>query len=367
MSPTTRVLYARGVDLVEGRQDPRAAPSIDSSFLRPAPRLHGARPARGVLPRPGARGRARAHARRPPGGLPLLSELADGRAGGARRAARGEGARRRRVLDPLDRGSSPAGSGEYELAVTANDGVRLLLDGQEGPRRLDRHGRREGGERPRQARGGPEPTTSSSNTTRPSATPRSGSAWRLPGAGTPFEEALEAARAADVVVFVGGLTAEVEGEEMPVSYPGLQGRRSHGHRAARRPEEDAGGAARHGQAGRAGADDRLGPRRELGAGEAARHRPRLVPRPARWQRPRRRALRRPKPGGPPARDLPQERAGAPAFDDYAMDGRTYRYFRGQPLYPFGHGLSYTRFEYSGLQLVPVAPGRRRPSRRRRST
>jgi beta-glucosidase len=40
----------------------------------------------------------------------------------------------------------------------------------------------------------------------------------------------------------------------------------------------------------------------------------------------------------------------PAFEDYAMEGRTYRYFRGQPVYAFGHGLSYTRFEYSGLRL-----------------
>ena len=39
----------------------------------------------------------------------------------------------------------------------------------------------------------------------------------------------------------------------------------------------------------------------------------------------------------------------PPFDDYSMANRTYRYFRGRPLYPFGHGLSYTRFAYSGLR------------------
>jgi beta-glucosidase len=42
----------------------------------------------------------------------------------------------------------------------------------------------------------------------------------------------------------------------------------------------------------------------------------------------------------------------PDFVDYGMENRTYRYFTGQPLYPFGFGLSYTTFEYRDLQIEP---------------
>lgn len=44
----------------------------------------------------------------------------------------------------------------------------------------------------------------------------------------------------------------------------------------------------------------------------------------------------------------------PDFTNYSMDNRTYRYFKGQPLYGFGYGLSYTKFEYSDLKISPAS-------------
>ena len=48
----------------------------------------------------------------------------------------------------------------------------------------------------------------------------------------------------------------------------------------------------------------------------------------------------------------------PAFTDYNMKGRTYRYFTGEPLYAFGHGLSYTTFEYENLDVATAKTGGR---------
>lgn len=50
----------------------------------------------------------------------------------------------------------------------------------------------------------------------------------------------------------------------------------------------------------------------------------------------------------------------PDFQDYSMEGRTYRYFRGEPMYPFGFGLSYTSFEYGQAKLSSTSakPGRK---------
>jgi beta-glucosidase len=164
--------------------------------------------------------------------------------------------------------------------------------------------------------------------------------------------ALEAARNADLVVFASGLTWQLEGEEMAVNAPGFAG----GDRTSLdlpAPQEAL--LERLGKLGKPLVLVNMSGS-AVALNWAADHVPAIV---QAWY-----------PGGEggqavaeliagdfsPAGRLPvtfyKSASDLPPFKDYGMRGRTYKYFRGEPLYPFGHGLSYTHFSY---QLAAPAP------------
>jgi beta-glucosidase len=170
----------------------------------------------------------------------------------------------------------------------------------------------------------------------------------------PDPAVVSAAKNADVVVAVVGITSRLEGEEMPVDQPGFSG----GDRTnlqMPKPEED------------------------LVQAVAATGKPLVVvlmngsALGVNWEKAHANAILETwysgEEGGAaiaetlsgknnPAGRLPvtfyKDVHQLPHFEDYSMKGRTYRYFEGEPLWPFGYGLSYTTFSYSDLSL-PISP------------
>lgn len=349
VSPNTQVYYARGVDLVEGREEPRAAPVIEPQYLRPSANsneqglraeyfrgaeLKGEPVLRRVDPRIAFRWDRGA----PTDNLVARGELhKDKGLQGDYFSVRWTG----KLLPPV--------TGEYEFNVSANDGFRLfidnklLLDSWQLAERLS-------AKTAKVHLQANKPVDIKLEYFEDVRDAEVRLAWQLPGAKSPYDDALDAAKKSDVVVFVGGLTGDVEGEEMRVNYPGFMG----GDRTDLRlpkPQREllkdlvatgkpvilvlTGGSA-------------------IAVDWANQHVPAIL---MAWYPGQR--------GGSAVADvlfgdvssggrLPitfyKENAKLPHFEDYSMQGRTYRYYEDKPLYPFGHGLSYADFQYSKLSV-----------------
>jgi beta-glucosidase len=247
-------------------------------------------------------------------------------------------------------------SGKYLLGFAGNGGVRLLIDGQpliedsanRRTRTLTKEIQLEAG------RSYDVRVEYQENANQYAAAKL---VWAPPSAErTLREDALSKARQADVVVMVMGITPAVEGEEMDVSLEGFKGGDRTDITLPRAQEE----LIKEVQAtGKPVVLVLLGGS-ALAVNWANEHVPAIID-----------AWYPGEEGGAgiadvlfgdynPAGRLPvtfyKSVDQLPPFDDYRMQGRTYRFFRGEPLFPFGHGLSYTTFKYSGFKVTPQQIG-----------
>jgi beta-glucosidase len=244
----------------------------------------------------------------------------------------------------------PTMTGDYLLGVQAEGFARIVLSGQP----FVQSGGTEGNLRRIHLEAGHSLPIEIRYRRTPSKThPQVQFIWAKAVAG-PDPAAVAAAQSADVVVAVVGITSRLEGEEMPVDEPGFAG----GDRTNL---------------------DMPAAEEELLHSVTEAHKPVVVvllngsALSAQWEKAHANAILEAwypgEEGGSaiaatlsgrnnPAGRLPvtfyQDVHQLPHFEDYSMKGRTYRYFEKEPLWPFGHGLSYTTFKYSGLTL-PAAP------------
>jgi beta-glucosidase len=169
---------------------------------------------------------------------------------------------------------------------------------------------------------------------------------------SPLERAVAAAKSADLVIAVAGISSALEGEEMPVNIPGFSG----GDRTSLDMPQEEEELLRAVKATGKKLVLVLMNGSALSVNWAAKNADAILDA---WY-----------PGEEGGTAIAQTLSGAnnpsghlpvtfytgidqlPPFEDYSMKGRTYRYFTGKPLYPFGHGLSYTRFVYSSLKVAP---------------
>lgn len=176
--------------------------------------------------------------------------------------------------------------------------------------------------------------------------------WSLPSE-PGVKAALLAAQKADVVIFVGGLTSQLEGEEMPIPLPGFSGgdRTDLSLPLVQRQLLDQLYATgkpvvvvlMNGSA--------------MAVNQADKKAAAIVEAWYPGQRGGQAVARLFAGDFSPAGRLPvtfyRSVNELPAFDNYAMVNRSYRFFNGDVLYPFGYGLSYSQFRYSHMMVSPT--------------